>query len=104
MQVNKFSFIHEVYKVKTFGTTQSYFVSSPYHEALNNLKYLFGKIDSFEAVVRRRLMKIEELWPKLSAFYLFDNAPSTNNSLENYHSVSLMTHRMNQLKKTDIEY
>jgi hypothetical protein len=36
---------------------------------LNNFKDLFGKIDSFETAVRRRLMKIEELWPKLTAFY-----------------------------------
>jgi len=40
-----------------------------YYEALNNFKDLFGKIDSFETAVRRRLMKIEELWPKLTAFY-----------------------------------
>jgi hypothetical protein len=57
-------------------------VSSPYYEALNNFKDLFGKIDSFEAAVRRRLMKIEELWPKLTAFHLFDNAPATDNPLE----------------------
>jgi hypothetical protein len=45
-----------------------------YYEALNNFKDLFGKIDSFEAAVRRRLMKIEELWPKLTAFYYFGSA------------------------------
>jgi hypothetical protein len=74
-----------------------------YYEALNNFKDLFGKIDSFEAAVRRRLMKIEELWPKLTAFYLFDNAPATNNALENYYSASLKTHRKKQLEVTGIE-
>jgi hypothetical protein len=75
----------------------------PYYEALNNLKDLLGKIDSFETAVRRRLMKIEELWPKLTAFYLFDNAPATNNALENYYSTSLKTHRKKQLGVTGIE-
>jgi hypothetical protein len=74
-----------------------------YYEALNNFKDLFGKIDSFEAAVRRRLMKIEELWPRLTAFYLFDNAPATNNALENYYSTSLKTHRKKQLEVTGIE-
>ncbi len=74
-----------------------------YYEALNNFKDLFGEIDSFEAAVRRRLTKIEELWPKLTAFYFFDNAPATNNAIENYYSVSLKTHRKNQLEETGIE-
>jgi len=74
-----------------------------YYEALNNFKDLFGEIDSFEAAVRRRLTKIEELWPKLTAFYFFDNAPATNNPIENYYSVSLKTHRKNQLEETGIE-
>jgi hypothetical protein len=74
-----------------------------YYEALNNFKDLFGKIDSFETAVRRRLMKIEELWPKLTAFYLFDNAPATNNALENYYSISLKTHRKKQLDVIGIE-
>ena len=52
-----------------------------YYEALNKFKELLGNIDSFEISVRRRLMKIEALWPKLTAFYLFDNAPATNNAL-----------------------
>ena len=62
-----------------------------YHEALKYFKNLLGKIDSFEAAVRKRLMKIEELWPKLTAFYFVDNAPATNNALENYYSTSLKT-------------
>jgi len=74
-----------------------------YYEALKNFKDLLGKIDSFEAAVRRRLTKIEELWPKLTAFYFVDNAPATNNPIENYYSVSLKTHRKNQLEETGIE-
>jgi hypothetical protein len=74
-----------------------------YYEALNNFKVLFSKIDSFEVAVRKRLMKIKELWPKLTAFYLVDNAPATNNALENYYSTSLKTHRKKQLEVTGIE-
>lgn len=74
-----------------------------YYEALSNFKELFSKIDSFEVAVRKRLMKIKELWPKLTAFYMVDNAPATNNALENYYSTSLKTHRKKQLDVTGIE-
>jgi len=74
-----------------------------YYNALKNFKNLLGKIDSFEAAVRRRLMKIRELWPKLTAFYLVDDAPATNNALENYYSTSLKTHRKKQLEETGIK-
>lgn len=74
-----------------------------YYEALSNFKELFSKIDSFEVAVRKRLMKIKELWPKLTAFYMVDNAPATNNALENYYSTSLKTHRKKQLEVIGIE-
>ena len=74
-----------------------------YYNALKNFKNLLGKIDSFEAAVRRRLMKIRELWPKLTAFYLVDDAPATNNALENYYSTSLKTHRKKQLEETGVK-
>ena len=74
-----------------------------YYDALKNFKNLLNKIDSFEAAVRRRLMKIRELWPKLTAFYLVDDAPATNNALENYYSTSLKTHRKKQLEETGIK-
>ena len=73
-----------------------------YHEALKYFKNLLGKIDSFEAAVRKRLMKIEELWSKLTAFHFVDNAPATNNALENYYSTSLKTHRKKQLESKGI--
>jgi len=38
--------------------------------------------DSFMISVRKRLAKIEELWPNLTAFYFVDNAPATNNPIE----------------------
>ena len=74
-----------------------------YYEALKIFKNLLSKIDSFEAAVRRRLMKIREIWPKLTAFYFVDDAPATNNALENYYSTSLKTHRKKQLEETGIK-
>jgi len=74
-----------------------------YYEALKNFEDLLSKIDTFEPAVRRRLMKIRELWPKLTAFYMVDDAPATNNALENYYSTSLKTHRKKQLDETGIE-
>jgi len=74
-----------------------------YYDALTNFKELFDEIDSFELAVRRRLMKIKELWPKLTAFYFIDDAPATNNPLENYYSTSLKTHRKKQLEVPGIE-
>ncbi len=74
-----------------------------YHDALNNFKCLMKEFDSFEMTVRKRLLKIEEHWPNLTAFYFVDNAPATNNPIENYYSTSLKTHRKKQLEEPGIE-
>jgi hypothetical protein len=74
-----------------------------YHDALNNFKSLKMESDSFMISVRKRLAKIEELWPNLTAFYFVDNAPATNNPIENYYSTSLKTHRKKQLEEIGIE-
>jgi hypothetical protein len=74
-----------------------------YHEALNNFKFLKMQSDSFMISVRKRLDKIEELWPNLTAFYFTDNAPATNNPIENYYSTSLKTHRKKQLEEPGIK-
>ena len=74
-----------------------------YHEALNNFKILNMQSDSFMISVRKRLAKIEELWPNLTAFYFTDNAPATNNPIENYYSTSLKTHRKKQLEEPGIK-
>jgi hypothetical protein len=52
--------------------------------------------------VRKRLARIEEFWPNLTAFYFVDNAPATNNPIENYYSTSLKTHRKKQLEELGI--
>jgi hypothetical protein len=60
-------------------------------------------IESFEMAVKKRLMKIKELWPNLTAFYFVHNASATNNAVENYYSASLKTHRKKQLEEPGIE-
>jgi len=74
-----------------------------YYDALYNFNNLMSNIGTFEMAVRKRLMKIGELWPNLTAFYFTYNAPATNNAVENYYSMSLKTHRKNQLEETGIE-
>lgn len=74
-----------------------------YQDALKKFHRLIDRIDSFEIAVRKRLMKISDLWPKLTAFYFVDGAPATNNLIENYYSTSLKTHRKKQLKTSGIE-
>ena len=74
-----------------------------YPDALNNFKKLKMESDSFMISVRKRLSKIEELWPNLTAFYFVENAPATNNPVENYYSTSLKTHRKKQLEELGIE-
>ena len=48
-------------------------------------------------------MRIKELWPNLTAFYFLENAPATNNPVENYYSTSLKTHRKKQLEVPGLE-
>jgi len=64
---------------------------------------LMAEFDYFEAPVRRRLLKIEEYWSNLTAFYFVDNAPATNNAIENYYSASLKTQRKSQLREPGLE-
>ncbi|MDF0589618.1 transposase [Candidatus Methanocrinis natronophilus] len=75
----------------------------PYHDALKNFHNLVDRIESFEIAVRKRLRRIEKLWPNLTAFYFVDGAPATNNAIENYYSTSLKTHRKKQLHTPGIE-
>jgi hypothetical protein len=74
-----------------------------YYDALNNFKCLKMESDSFMISVKKRLARIEELWPNLTAFYFVDNAPATNNPIENYYSTSLKTHRKKQLEEPGIK-
>lgn len=65
-------------------------------EILNELlkqKVLFPK------KTRKRLDMIKANWKYFTAFYHIKDCPATNNSIENFYSTSLKTHRKNQLRR-----
>ena len=68
-----------------------------FFEAVKMFGTLMTGIDSFEAFVQKRLRMIKKNWKHLTEFYFIEDAPATNNSIENYYSTSLKTHRKKQL-------
>ena len=52
----------------------------------------------FPKKARKRLSMIKENWRYFTAFYHIKDCPATNNSLENFYSTSLKTHRKKQLR------
>jgi hypothetical protein len=74
-----------------------------YCSAVINFNNLMAEFDSFEIPVRRRLLKIKKYWDSLTAFYFVDEAPATNNAIENYYSASLKTQRKSQLREPGLE-
>ena len=52
----------------------------------------------FPKKVRKRLGMIKENWKYFTAFYHIKDCPATNNSIENFYSTSLKTHRKKQLR------
>jgi len=70
----------------------------PFFGAVNAFATLMVEIDSLEAFVQKRLRMIKKNWKHLTEFYFIEDAPATNNSIENYYSTSLKTHRKKQLR------
>jgi len=70
----------------------------PYHEACIIFENLLAEIDTFDPKVRKRLRKISKNWEYFTNFYFVENAPATNNLVENNYSTSLKTHRKKQLR------
>ncbi len=64
---------------------------------------LMAEFDSFELPVRRRLLKTKEYWNNLTAHCFVEDAPATNNAIENYYSTSLKTQRKYQLREPGLE-
>ena len=52
----------------------------------------------FPKKARKRLDMIKENWKYFTAFYHIKGCPATNNSIENFYSTSLKTHRKKQLR------
>ena len=67
-------------------------------KAEKNFAELMSEIDSFDEKIQYRLNKIKKLWINLTAFHYFEDAPATNNAIENFYSTSLKTHRKKQFR------
>jgi len=70
-------------------------------KAEKNFNDLFNELNSFETSIQTRLKMIKKHWKNLIMFHFVEGAPATNNSIENYYSTSLKTHRKKQFR-TDI--
>ena len=70
-------------------------------KADKNFNDLFNELNSFDISVQIRLKMIKKHWKNLVMFHFIEEAPATNNSIENYYSTSLKTHRKKQFR-TDI--
>jgi len=70
-------------------------------KAEKNFNDLWNEQNSFDITVQKRLKMIKEHWKNLIMFHFVEGAPATNNSIENYYSTSLKTHRKKQFR-TDI--
>lgn len=67
-------------------------------KAEKNFNELWNEQNSFEITVQKRLKMIKEHWKNLIMFHFVEGAPATNNSIENYYSTSLKTHRKKQFR------
>lgn len=65
-------------------------------------KQLFAELwkqkQLFPKKVKERLKMIQKNWKFFTAFYSVKDCPATNNTIENYFSTSLKTHRKKQLR------
>ena len=55
-------------------------------------------LNDFTSIVQRRLEKIQKGWIHFTAFQRIDDAPATNNAIENYYSTSLKGQKKKQLR------
>lgn len=70
----------------------------PYNGAIEMYNRLVDKYDELPEVAQKRLLMISDKWENLTAFYKFNNAPMTNNVIENYYSTSLKTDKKKQFR------
>jgi len=69
-------------------------------EAKNNFSELLKRINTFPKEIQRRLLMINNDWKRLSAFYYLNDAPATNNLIENYFSCSCKQIKKKQHRRT----
>jgi len=68
-----------------------------YYESYVIMNELLNNANSFSPIVQRRLDKIQKDWNHFPAFQRVDDAPATNNAIENYYSASLKGQSKKQL-------
>lgn len=69
-----------------------------YYESYVIMNELLNDAQSFSPIVQRRLVKIQTGWVHFTAFQRIDDAPATNNAIENYYSTSLKGQSKKQLR------
>ena len=69
-----------------------------YYESYVIMNELLNEAQSFSPIVQRRLEKIQKGWIHFTAFQRVDDAPATNNAIENYYSTSLKGQKKKQLR------
>jgi hypothetical protein len=69
-----------------------------YYESYVIMNKLLNDAQSFSLIVQRRLEKIQKGWIQFTAFQRVDDAPATNNAIENYYSTSLKGQSKKQLR------
>jgi len=72
--------------------------SRTYYESHVIMNELLTDSHSFNPIVQRRLEKIRKDWIHFTAFQRVDDAPATNNAIENYYSASLKGQSKKQLR------
>ena len=67
-----------------------------YNGSVQVFNKLIDDYDDFPDYVQKRMRMIKKHWKNLNTFRKFENAPATNNAIENYFSTSLKTHQKKQ--------
>jgi hypothetical protein len=69
-----------------------------YYESHVIMINLLDNAHTFSIIVQKRLEKIQKGWIHFTAFQRVDDAPATNNAIENYYSTSLKGQNKKQLR------
>jgi hypothetical protein len=69
-----------------------------YYESHVIMSNLLNNAPTFSNIVQKRLEKIQKDWIHFTAFQRVDDAPATNNAIENYYSTSLKGQNKKQLR------
>jgi hypothetical protein len=72
--------------------------SRTHYESFALMNDLLNDMNSFSNAVQDRIKKILIDWPHFSAFQHVDDAPATNNAIENYYSTSLKDQSKKQFR------